>query len=115
MDNSFLVEEAYNQEPGVVQHIMTAFYGIDRLPGPDDKTLNLAFTQEWPIVSQTHQFSYTVPYNFARSGGQSSDGIASTRSQSTVCRSIRGVVPVLNRPNRIPSRWYINRKRPLRR
>ena len=74
MDNSFLIEEAYNQEPGVVQHIFGAFYGVDKLKGPDDKSLLMAFTQEWPLFSQAHQFSYTVPYTFARSGGQSSDG-----------------------------------------
>jgi len=74
-DNSFLVEEAYNQEPGVVQHIFGAFYGQNKLKGPDDKALNLGFTQEWPVFSQTHQFSYTVPYTFVRSDGQSSDGV----------------------------------------
>ena len=30
-DNSFLIEEAYNQEPGVVQHIFTAAYTISGL------------------------------------------------------------------------------------
>jgi hypothetical protein len=43
--------------------------------GPDDETWNLAFTQEWPVFSQMHQFSYTVPYSFARSGGLSDDGV----------------------------------------
>src|SRR2546430_2035386 len=71
MDNSFLVEEAYNQERGVVQHIATAFYNVNRRAGPDDEAWNLTFTQEWPVFSQTHQFSYTVPYNFIRSGGRS--------------------------------------------
>ena len=75
MDNSFLVEEAYNQEPGVVQHIFTTAYSLDQLGGPDDKTWNFVFTQEWPLVSQTHQFSYTVPYSFVRSGGVSGDGV----------------------------------------
>ena len=23
-----------------------------------------SFTQEWPVFSQTHQFSYTIPYAF---------------------------------------------------
>jgi hypothetical protein len=75
MDNSFLIEEAYNQEPGVVQHIFTTIYAVDQLHGRDDKLLNLAFTQEWPLFSQTHQFSYTVPYNFVRRQGQSHDGV----------------------------------------
>ena len=57
-DNSFLIEEAYNQEPGVVQHIATL-----RRQGRD---WNLAFTQEWPIGSQDHQFSYTLPYLVTR-------------------------------------------------
>src|SRR5690349_21260072 len=74
MDNSFLVEEAYNQEAGVVQHIFTAAYSVDQLGGPDDKIWNLTFTQEWPVFSQTHQFSYTVPYSYSRSGGLSDDG-----------------------------------------
>lgn len=54
-DNSFLIEEAYNQEYGVVQHISfftrektTHFWGY-------------AFTQEWPFKGQRHQLSYTVP------------------------------------------------------
>jgi len=59
-DNSFLVEEAYNQEPGVVQHILNvpiSFTGGDREIRP-------SFTQEWPIFSQTHQFSYSIPHTF---------------------------------------------------
>jgi hypothetical protein len=60
-DNSFFVEEAYNQEPGIVQHIINvpAFF----MHG--NKEVSFIFTQEWPIFSQTHQFSYTVPYTFA--------------------------------------------------
>jgi len=53
-DNSFLVEEAYNQEFGVVQHI-SAFM----------RTWNThdwiyTFTQEWPMPGQKHQLSYTA-------------------------------------------------------
>jgi Putative MetA-pathway of phenol degradation len=59
----------------VVQHIGTAFYGVNRQPGPDDETWSLAFTQEWPVFTQTHQFSYTIPYTFSRSGGGSVDGL----------------------------------------
>jgi len=73
-DNSFLVEEAYNQERGVVQHILAVQYGADRQPGVDDRDWNLAFTQEWPVLSQRHQLSYTVPYGFAKSAGTSEDG-----------------------------------------
>ena len=53
-DNSFLIEEAYNQEPGVVQHInaFTRFRNGDYV---------YTFTEELPIVSQKHQFSFTIP------------------------------------------------------
>ncbi len=54
-DNSFLVEEAYNQEAGIVQHINT----FSRSAGTSSWTY--AFTQEWPIAGRTHQLSYTVP------------------------------------------------------
>lgn len=74
MDNSFLVEEAYNQEPGVVQHIFTAVGSFDRVNGSNDRAWDLAFTQEWPVSSQTHQLSYTVPYSTVRSGGRSVAG-----------------------------------------
>ena len=62
-DNSFFVEEAYNQEPGIVQHIINvpAFFTSG------DKEVSFLFTQEWPIFSQTHQFSYAIPYTFTES------------------------------------------------
>ena len=53
-DNSFLVEEAYNQERGVVQHIST----FERSSGGD---WEFAFTQEWPLGGIRHQLSYTIP------------------------------------------------------
>jgi len=51
-DNSFLIEEAYNQEPGVVQHINTFM----RTRGGD---WLYTFTQEWPVESMKHQLSFT--------------------------------------------------------
>jgi Putative MetA-pathway of phenol degradation len=58
-DNSFLVEEAYNQEAGLVQHVLTAAYNNDsRRRGWD-----FSFTQEWPVFSQDHQFSYAIPWS----------------------------------------------------
>ena len=53
-DNSFLVEEAYNQEKGVVQHI-TSFAGY-----LEARDWIATFTQEWPVASQRHQLSYTL-------------------------------------------------------
>ena len=70
-DNSFLIEEAYNQEPGVVQHILNV--PIDFTNG--SREIEPSFTQEWPIFSQTHQFSYTIPYVFA----EDDDGLADMR------------------------------------
>jgi Putative MetA-pathway of phenol degradation len=57
-DNSFFIEEAYNQEPGVVQHIFNL--PIDFTNG--GREMAPSFTQEWPMFTQTHQFSYTIPY-----------------------------------------------------
>ena len=59
-DNSFFVEEAYNQEPGVVQHILN----VPVFFANGGKESTPTFTQEWPVFSQTHQFSYTTPHTF---------------------------------------------------
>ncbi len=54
-DNSFLLEEAYNQEPGVVQHIST----FTRLQQSGDWVYT--FTEEWPVGGLAHQVSLTLP------------------------------------------------------
>ncbi len=54
-DNSFLLEEAYNQERGVVQHIAT--YQVARGAAGFDAS----FTQEWPVGGIRHQLSYSIP------------------------------------------------------
>lgn len=54
-DNSFLVEEAYNQEARVVQHISV----LTLARGSDD--WEYGFTQEWPAGSQRHQVGMTIP------------------------------------------------------
>jgi hypothetical protein len=54
-DNSFLMEEAYNQEKGIVQHINT--FRTHR--GSAD--FEYSFTQEWPVGGQTRQLSYDLP------------------------------------------------------
>ncbi|MDQ3256503.1 MAG: transporter [Acidobacteriota bacterium] len=64
-DNSFLVEEAYNQEAGVVQHINT----FTRQRGGD---WLYTFTQEWPVISQKHQLGFTLPVQ--RIGGVPASG-----------------------------------------
>ena len=63
-DNSFFIEEAYNQEEGVVQHISTFMrFGVPL------RTSDYGFTQEWPLGSQTHQLSLTLPYSWSGAYG----------------------------------------------
>ena len=70
-DNSFLVEEAYNQERGVVQHIST--FARDAQSG----NWAYGFTQEWPMLSQRHQLSYTLAWQHlaADAGSPSTSGM----------------------------------------
>jgi DtxR family transcriptional regulator, Mn-dependent transcriptional regulator len=52
MDNSFLVEEAFNQPAGIFQNILGVVRSGDAWAA--------AFTQEWPVGSEAHQFSYSA-------------------------------------------------------
>lgn len=61
-DNSFLLEEAYNQEAGVVQHINT-------FSRSNDGGWIYSFTQEWPLGGMRHQLSYTLPFLHSAEGG----------------------------------------------
>jgi hypothetical protein len=54
-DNSYLVEEAYNQERGVVQHIGTLLVPAGAVPA------HVIVTQEWPLIGQRHQISFALP------------------------------------------------------
>jgi hypothetical protein len=54
-DNSFFVEEAFNQEAGVVQTI----FGSTFLLAPGWAA---TVTQEWPVPGIRHQLSVTVPF-----------------------------------------------------
>jgi hypothetical protein len=66
-DNSFLVEEAFNQEPRIFQNIVT-------FRRASAGAWESGFTQEWPLSTQRHQISYTLP--FASSDGPSGIGDA---------------------------------------
>ncbi|PYR79813.1 MAG: hypothetical protein DMF87_10310 [Acidobacteria bacterium] len=55
IDNSFLIEEAFNQDAGTVQTI-----GTLRMSARNDWESSL--TQEWPLLGHTHQVSYSIPY-----------------------------------------------------
>ena len=53
-DNSFLIEESYNQEAGVVQEISFFSYS------PTTHSWVYTFTNEWPVNGIKHQFSYSL-------------------------------------------------------
>jgi hypothetical protein len=61
-DNSFLLEEAYNQEAGVVQH-------INAFTRSSEGNWAYAFTQEWPLGGISHQLSYTIPVQHTEGSG----------------------------------------------
>ena len=70
-DNSFLIEEAYNQDLGVVQHIFNGVW----TRGPQQRGWGFSFTQEWPLFSVEHQLSYTIPSSHLTDGGQRQIGV----------------------------------------
>jgi DtxR family Mn-dependent transcriptional regulator len=74
-DNSFLVEEAFNQEAGIFQNIFNTVH--------NDGTWASTFTQEWPVISQAHQFSYTLAW-VGGHGSSFSDVILNYRYQATL-------------------------------
>jgi DtxR family transcriptional regulator, Mn-dependent transcriptional regulator len=55
IDNSFLIEEAFNQDAGTMQTI-----GTLRMSARNEWETSL--TQEWPLLGHTHQISYSIPY-----------------------------------------------------
>jgi len=77
LDNSFLVEEAFNQESGIFQNI----FGIR---ANDGGGWEAAFTQEWPLFTQTHQLSYTVGALGANGSSGMADLVINYRWQATM-------------------------------
>src|SRR3569833_1952080 len=79
-DNSFLVEEAYNQEDGVIQHI-NSFQGA-----VGTGTWVYSETDEWPLRTQKHQLSLTTQSahsgDFPGSGAGWGDTIINYRYQA---------------------------------
>src|SRR5262249_42968534 len=61
-DNAFLVEEAFNQEPGEVQHIFNWIDFWDRTPHGKTRDFSATYTMELPLGSQKHQFSFTTQF-----------------------------------------------------
>lgn len=73
-DNSFLIEEAYNQEARVVQHIST----FQRTSGD---AWTASFTQEWPLGGIRHQLSWSLSAVNSGLGGGIGDGAINYRYQ----------------------------------
>lgn len=79
LDNSFLIEEAYNQEQGIVQHIFNWVPAWERNQGIRENTFDFVFTQEWPVFGQKHQLSYTIPMLYASE--RTAEGLPATTAQ----------------------------------
>ena len=71
-DNSFLIEEAYNQEDGIIQHIST----FERLTNSRDWVYTQ--TDEWPLRAYRHQVSVTMAATHAGSFAGSGAGFGDT-------------------------------------
>ena len=63
-DNSFLLEEAFNQEWGVYQFIQSYQYN------KKSKTWEYGFENEIPIADKVHQLSYEIPYEDVNAEGK---------------------------------------------
>jgi hypothetical protein len=68
-DNSFFIEEAYNQEEHVVQHIFNSAVSSNGIIFAN------SFTQEWPLFGQLHQLSFTLPFQFSVPKNSTSQGV----------------------------------------
>lgn len=74
-DNSFLLEEAYNQEPGVYQLIQTyQFIKTD----DTNSTGTYALAVEMPLGSEKHQLSVTMPVQNNEVASKKNSGVADT-------------------------------------
>ncbi|HEX9664027.1 MAG TPA: transporter [Candidatus Binatia bacterium] len=70
-DYSFLIEEAYNQEQGEVQHTLTAVYSNDfRRRG-----WSFNFEQEWWLFTEDHQVAFSIPFSHIREEGENQRGV----------------------------------------
>lgn len=67
-DNSFLLEEAYNQEWGVYQFIQK-YQSSDKY-----KLYDYVFENDIPVTDKTHQFTYAIPYQKADANEKSGVG-----------------------------------------
>jgi len=68
-DNSFLIEEAYNQEPGVLHHIQTFMRSWTT------GQWLYTYTEEWPVGGEEHQLSAVLPVSRVDGASGSSSGL----------------------------------------
>ena len=73
-DNSFLIEEAYNQDAGAVQHIST-------FQRTRSDVWAYGFTQEWPLGGIQHQLSWSLSLVNGGAGAGIGDGMVNYRYQ----------------------------------
>lgn len=92
-DNSFFIEEAYNQEKGVVQHISSMLYSF-----APAKSCLYTFTQEWPLSGQDHQLSFTIPFDLFSSAhpGGIADILLNYRYQLSDVNNWAAIAPRLS-------------------
>jgi len=64
-DNSFLLDEAFNQDKGVMQFISNFSWS-----NLNSNCMVYSFTHEIPVVNNHHQASYTLQYNFNQPFGK---------------------------------------------
>ncbi len=70
-DYSFLLEEAYNQERGEVQHTFKAVRnGDSRHHG-----WSFNFEQEWWLFTEDHQVAVSIPFSHLREEGEKQRGV----------------------------------------
>ena len=65
-DNGFLVEEAYNQDRGEVQHTLNAVYSNDF----KRRGWSFNFEQEWWLFTEEHQVAFSIPFFHLREEGE---------------------------------------------
>ena len=74
-DNSFLVEEAFNQETGIFQNLFV-------MTRSRTGVWSGSFTQEWPVPGMRHQVSFTAPMSIISGQASVGDGLINYRFQA---------------------------------
>jgi hypothetical protein len=69
-DHSFLIEEAYNQELGELQHTFKALYSNDFR----HRGWSFDLEQEWWLFSENHQVAFSIPLSNIREEGKTQRG-----------------------------------------